>query len=68
MITGTVKWFNDEKGFGFLSAGDKQYFVHYREIQGTGRKTLHEGDRVEFTPTESPKGSKATDVRIVLKA
>jgi CspA family cold shock protein len=52
-ITGTVKWFNDEKGFGFISReGERDVFVHFRQIVGEGRKTLKEGQQVEFTVGE----------------
>lgn len=56
MITGTVKWFNDTKGFGFILSGGKEYFVHYKEIQSDGFKSLKEGDKVTFESASSPKG------------
>lgn len=61
--SGTVKWFNDRKGFGFIQReqGD-DVFVHYREIRGDGHKTLHEGQRVEFETTDGEKGLAAQDV------
>ena len=61
--TGTVKWFNDEKGFGFIAreAGD-DVFVHFRSIQGEGYRTLNEGQTVEFKLVEGPKGLQAEDV------
>jgi CspA family cold shock protein len=64
MAEGTVKWFNDEKGFGFISqeSGD-DVFVHHSEIQSEGFRTLAEGERVTFDITESPKGLQA--VRVV---
>jgi CspA family cold shock protein len=62
--TGTVKWFNDEKGFGFISreAGEKDCFVHHSAIQATGFKTLAEGDRVEFDVVQGEKGPAAQNV------
>ncbi len=62
--TGTVKWFNDQKGFGFI-ARDKggDVFVHYSAIGGQGFRTLHEGDRVEFAVEQGRKGPAAADVR-----
>jgi len=63
METGTVKWFNGTKGFGFISReeGD-DVFVHYNAIQGNGFRTLEEGDKVEFEIVESPKGLQAQNV------
>lgn len=64
-VNGTVKWFNSEKGYGFIAhEGGKDLFVHFSEIQeaGTGRKNLNEGDQVEFTIGDSPKGPQATNV------
>ncbi len=62
-VTGTVKWFNNAKGFGFITQeqGD-DVFVHFRSIQGEGYKTLDEGQQVEFALTEGPKGFQAEDV------
>lgn len=62
-ITGTVKWFSREKGYGFISReeGD-DVFVHYSNIRGTGFRNLNEGDRVEFGVEDSPKGPQAVDV------
>ena len=63
-LTGTVKWFNDQKGFGFLSVeGGKDVFVHHSAIQATGYRSLAEGDRVEFTLEQGPKGPAAANVR-----
>ncbi|MCA0950512.1 cold-shock protein [Shewanella algae] len=62
-VTGTVKWFNDEKGFGFLTQGNAaDVFVHYRAIQGSGRRTLKEGEKVSFSVTEGQKGLQAENV------
>lgn len=62
--TGTVKWFNDEKGFGFITpeGGAKDCFVHHSAIQASGFKSLAEGDRVEFDMIQEPKGPKAQNV------
>ena len=62
--TGTVKWFNDAKGFGFISpeAGDRDCFVHYSAIEGDGFRSLAEGDRVEFDLVDGPKGPAAENV------
>jgi CspA family cold shock protein len=62
--TGTVKWFNDTKGFGFITpeSGSKDCFVHHSAIQGEGFKSLAEGDKVEFDVVDEPKGPKAQNV------
>jgi CspA family cold shock protein len=62
--TGTVKWFNDAKGFGFVAPedGSKDCFVHHSEISGDGFKTLEEGERVEFDVTQGQKGPAAENV------
>lgn len=64
MATGTVKWFNEAKGFGFIAQqdGGADVFVHFRAIQGTGFRTLHEGQEVTFEVEEGPKGLQATSV------
>jgi CspA family cold shock protein len=61
---GTVKWFNDSKGFGFITPenGSKDCFVHFSAIQGNGFKSLAEGDQVEFDIIDEPKGPKAANV------
>ncbi len=64
MAQGTVKWFNSEKGFGFISQADgPDLFVHFSEIEGTGFKTLDENQQVEFEVAQGPKGPQATRVR-----
>ncbi|MCK4234205.1 cold-shock protein [candidate division WOR-3 bacterium] len=63
MPKGTIKWFNENKGFGFIQQEDgPDVFVHFSEIQGEGYKTLNEGDEVEFEITEGDKGPKAANV------
>ncbi len=62
-VEGTVKWFNDEKGFGFIEReGGKDVFVHYSAINSDGRKTLHEGQRVSMDVTQGDKGPQAENV------
>jgi CspA family cold shock protein len=64
MANGTVKWFNDAKGFGFISQeGGEDVFVHHSAIQMDGFRTLKEGDRVEFDVAQGPKGLQAANVR-----
>ncbi|PAV26966.1 putative cold-shock DNA-binding protein [Tamilnaduibacter salinus] len=61
--TGQVKWFNEAKGFGFIEQeGDKDVFVHYSAINGTGFRTLTEGQQVSFNVTQGPKGPQAENV------
>jgi CspA family cold shock protein len=63
MAQGTVKWFNDSKGFGFITSEDgSDVFVHHTSIQGNGFKSLAEGDKVSFDVEKGPKGPKATNV------
>lgn len=63
METGTVKWFNNAKGYGFILSEDGgDVFVHYKVIEGDGFKTLQEGEQVQFEIAEGPKGSHATSV------
>jgi CspA family cold shock protein len=64
MARGTVKWFSDQKGYGFVTPADgsKDVFVHHSAIQGDGFKSLQEGQSVEFEVTQGPKGPQATNV------
>jgi CspA family cold shock protein len=65
-ITGTVKWFNSSKGFGFISReGGDDVFVHFSAIQSEGYKSLEEGQKVEFAVVQGPKGPQAADVKVV---
>jgi CspA family cold shock protein len=70
MATGTVKWFNDAKGYGFIAPADrsKDVFVHFSALQGEGFKTLAEGASVEFEVEDGPKGPQAQNVRVVATA
>lgn len=65
MATGTVKWFNDAKGFGFITPdnGGDDLFAHFSAIQGNGFKSLKEGQKVSFEPTRGPKGMQASEIR-----
>jgi CspA family cold shock protein len=66
MTQGTVKWFNDQKGFGFITASDgKDYFVHHTSIIGEGFKTLPEGQEVQFEIAQGEKGPKAVQVSAI---
>jgi len=66
MARGTVKWFNEKKGYGFISQEDgSDVFVHYSAITQEGFKTLREGDEVEFEVTQGPKGAQASNVVIL---
>lgn len=64
MQQGTVKWFNDGKGFGFIQSENKEYFVYFKEIQIQGFKTLKEGDKVWFNPATTEKGLVAKNVSL----
>ncbi len=66
MTTGTVKWFNESKGFGFITPddGSKDVFVHFSAITGEGFRTLAEGQQVSFNVENGPKGPQATNVQI----
>ncbi len=66
MATGTVKWFNSEKGYGFITReGQPDVFVHFSQIQMSGYKTLEEGQRVEFDVAPGRKGEEAQNVRLI---
>ncbi len=67
MATGTVKWFNDDKGFGFITPdeGGKDLFVHHTGIEGSGFRSLREGARVSYESEDGPKGPKAINVQAV---
>ncbi len=65
MAKGTIKWFSDQKGYGFVTpeGGKKDVFVHYSALQGEGFKSLREGETIEFDITNGPKGEQAANVR-----
>jgi CspA family cold shock protein len=65
VATGTVKWFNDEKGFGFITqdGGGPDVFVHFSAVQGDGYRSLSENDKVQFDVTQGPKGAQASNVQ-----
>lgn len=66
MANGTVKWFNDSKGFGFITQDEgPDLFVHHTAILSEGFRTLNEGDRVTFDPSDGPRGPQAGNVRVV---
>ena len=66
MAQGTVKWFNEEKGYGFIAVdGGQDVFVHFSNITGTGYRTLEDGQRVEFEIVQGTKGPEATNVRVI---
>ena len=67
MSTGIVKWFKDDKGFGFITPedGGKDLFAHHSAIQMSGYKTLKEGQRVEFDAQQGPKGPQAVNIRVL---
>lgn len=67
MATGTVKWFNEQKGFGFITPDDDSadVFVHYSAIESEGFRTLDEGQKVEYTTQQGPKGMQAVGVKAV---
>lgn len=67
MASGTVKWFNDSKGFGFITPenGGDDLFAHFSAIQSSGFKTLKEGQRVNFDVTTGPKGQQASNIRAI---
>ncbi len=70
MATGKVKWFNDQKGFGFITSeqGGKDIFVHHSVIEGQGFRTLQDGESVDYEAEDGPKGMKATRVRRMMMA
>lgn len=65
-VQGTVKWFNSSKGFGFIQQpGGEDVFVHFKAIVGDGYRTLEEGQKVEFSITQSDKGPQASEVKVI---
>jgi cold shock protein len=66
MATGTIKWFNEKKGYGFIQQDEGgDLFVHYTSLSGSGFRTLYEGQRVQFEVETSPKGPKAKNVEVI---
>lgn len=65
MQNGLVKWFDEKKGFGFVESQGRDYFIHFKEINMQGFKSLKEGDKVSFEPSQSPKGPVATQLVVV---
>jgi CspA family cold shock protein len=64
--TGIVKWFNNDKGFGFIARDQgEDVFVHFRAIKGDGHRSLQQGQRVQFTVTQGPKGPQAENVTVI---
>ena len=64
LVSGVVKWFNDDKGYGFIEReGGADVFVHFRAINGNGRKTLKEGQKVTFEVVQGPKGKQASNIQ-----
>jgi CspA family cold shock protein len=66
MARGTVKWFNDTRGYGFISTEQAEVFVHHSAIEGNGFRTLHEGEQVEFEVKTSERGAEAAHVTRIL--
>ena len=65
-VEGTVKWFSNEKGYGFIAQPNgEDIFVHYSAVSGSGYRSLNEGDRVEFEVTQGQKGKQASDVKVL---
>lgn len=64
-MIGLVKWFSKEKGFGFVTDGTKDYFVHFKGIKGNGYRNLEEGQKVQFNTAKTPKGESAVDVEVI---
>lgn len=65
LVEGVVKFFKDDKGYGFIQTTSRDYFVHFRDIISEGHRTLKEGQRVKFVPETSPKGHVAKNVELV---
>lgn len=62
VLEGVVKWFSDQRGYGFVLSAGKEYFIHFKEIQCQGYKSVKEGDRVRFEPVRSPRGWSAKSI------